>query len=381
MADIMLHTSNNTGFTCVSNTFIDDFMKDANGEYVKVYLYLLRCQNADGYEFSISQLADCLDHTEKDVMRAFTYWEKVGLLRLEYSPENELSGICLVDVNGSDKTEISDSPVISNITSLQSSARFSGAASVAANAGAPVTTTDKIASKPSYSSDDLKAFSEDSQVSDLIFATQTYLGHPLSVSETTTLLFWYDSLHMSVDLIQYLIETCIDGGHSSFHYMDTVARNWAEDGISSVEGAIKASSARSNTVYSIMKALGITGRALVETELNFIDKWTNTFSMDLDIICEACKRTIIQTNKPSFKYADSIITSWHKSGVKSINDIAKLDAEFTAASVAKISSANRAKASANTSGTAARTKATSKFHNFSEREYDFDLLEKKLLGN
>ena len=63
MADIMLHTSNNSGFTCVSNTFIDDFMKDANGEYVKTYLYLLRCLNKDGYEFSIEQLADCLDHT------------------------------------------------------------------------------------------------------------------------------------------------------------------------------------------------------------------------------------------------------------------------------------------------------------------------------
>ena len=96
MADIMLHTTSNTGFTCVSNSFIDDFMKDANGEYVKVYLYLLRCLTRDGFEFSISQLADCLDHTEKDVMRAFTYWEKVGLLRLEYSADNELSGVVFI---------------------------------------------------------------------------------------------------------------------------------------------------------------------------------------------------------------------------------------------------------------------------------------------
>ena len=124
MADIMLHTSNNTGFTCVSNTFIDDFMKDANGEYVKVYLYLLRCLNREDYDFSISQLADCLDHTEKDVMRAFTYWEKVGLLRLEYSPDNELSGIYLVDVNGTDK---GFGPVISNITSLHNSVHYTPA--------------------------------------------------------------------------------------------------------------------------------------------------------------------------------------------------------------------------------------------------------------
>ena len=375
MADIMLHTTSNTGFTCVSNTFIDDFMKDANGEYVKVYLYLLRCLTRDGFEFSISQLADCLDHTEKDVMRAFTYWEKVGLLRLEYSPDNELSGIYLVDVNGNGygKTE---SPVISNITSMNS--RVARNVSVVEKNVAPVPPADL---KPSYSPDQLKAFSEDSQVSDLIFATQTYLGHPLSISDTTTLLFWYDSLHFSVDLIQYLVETCIGSGHSSFHYMDTVARNWAEDGITTVDEAISTSSARNTVVYSIMKAFGISGRVLVESELNYVNKWSCSYGMALDLICEACKRTIMQTNKPSFPYADSIITSWHKAGVMTMEDVEKLDQEYSLASVAKISSASRARNNTANNGTAARAKANSKFHNFSQRDYNFDELEKRILGN
>ena len=373
MADIMLHTTSNTGFTCVSNSFIDDFMKDANGEYVKVYLYLLRCLTRDGFEFSISQLADCLDHTEKDVMRAFTYWEKVGLLRLEYSSDNELSGIYLVDVNGNGygKTE---SPVISNITSMNKAARCTTTAN---NNIASVYTAE---TKPSYSPDQLRAFSEDSQVEDMIFAIQTYLKRPLSISDTTTLLFWYDSLHFSVDLIQYLVETCIGGGHSSFHYMDTVARNWAEDGITTVDEAISTSSARNSLVYSIMKAFGISGRVLVESELNYVNKWSGLYGMDLDLICEACKRTIMQTNKPSFQYADSIITSWHKSGVRTMGDVERLDLEYSMANVAKISSATRSRSSANTSA-AAKAKTNSKFHNFSQRDYNFDELEKKILGN
>ena len=153
MADIMLHTSNTTGFTCISNTFIDDFMKDANGEYVKVYLYLLRCLGREGFDFSISQLADCLDHTEKDVMRAFAYWEKVGLLRLEYSSDNELSGICLVDVNGTD----------SSFTSVHNTA----APSVAVRAGAPaVSNKNLVPAKPSYSADQLDAFRDDDEIAD-----------------------------------------------------------------------------------------------------------------------------------------------------------------------------------------------------------------------
>ena len=367
MADIMLHTSNNTGYTCISNTFIDDYMKDANGEYVKIYLYLLRCLNREDYDFSISQLADCLDHTEKDIMRAFTYWEKVGLLHLEYSDANELSGICLVDVNGNN-----------SITSV----KYSAEPEVAIKTGAPAVSNTAAPYKPNYSADELDAFCEEDAVSDLLFATQTYLGRPLSNSDTTTLLFWYDGLHMTVDLIQYLIETCIDNGHSSFHYMDTVARNWAEDGITTVEDARKSSSAHNNTVYSIKKALGIGNRDLVESELNFIDKWVNTFSFNLDIICEACERTIAATNKPSFKYTDSILSSWNKASVKTLNDVALLDQEFTKASMAKLSSTNKVKSFKDASSSAAKSKSNNKFLNFDQRQdYDFNALEKKLLGN
>ena len=367
MADIMLHTSINTGYTCISNTFIDDYMKDANGEYVKIYLYLLRCLNREDYDFSISQLADCLDHTEKDIMRAFTYWEKVGLLRLEYSDGHELSGICLVDVNGNN-----------SFTSVN----YAAEPVVTTKTVAPAVSDTPALVKPSYSADELDAFCEEDAVSDLLFATQTYLGRPLSSSDTNTLLFWYDGLHMTVDLIQYLIETCLDNGHNSFHYMDTVARNWAEDGITTVEDARKSSSAHNNAVYSIKKALGIGNRDLVESELNYIDKWVNTFSFNMDIICEACERTITATNKPSFKYADSILTSWNKSSVKTLEDVAALDQEFTKASMAKLSATNKVKSIKDTSSSAARSKSNNKFLNFEQRQnYDFDALEKKLLGN
>ena len=371
MADIMLHTSNNSGFTCISNTFIDDFMKDANGEYVKIYLYLLRCLNREDYDFSISQLADCLDHTEKDIMRAFTYWEKVGLLRLEYSADNELSGIYLEDVNGS-----------GSFTSVN----YTATPSVATRAGAPAVSNNTVTSntvpfKPSYSADQLDAFRDQASVSDLLFAIQTYLKRPLSSTDTNTLLFWYDGLHMSVDLIQYLVETCIDNGHNSIHYMDTVARNWAEDGITTVEDARKSSSEHTNNIYSIKKALGIGNRELVESELNFIDKWVNTYCFSLDIIREACERTITSTNKPSFKYTDSILASWHKASVRTLDDIAKLDQEFASATIEKLSKASASRnsfAQPNTN----KTKTNNKFLNFEQRQdYDFNALEKKLLGN
>ena len=43
MANIKLHSDSPVSATSVSNTFIDEYMSDANGEFVKILpLYLLR---------------------------------------------------------------------------------------------------------------------------------------------------------------------------------------------------------------------------------------------------------------------------------------------------------------------------------------------------
>ena len=63
------------GVTVVSNEFIDNYMARANGEYVKVYLYILR---NGGRADSVADIADALNHTEADVRRALVYWEQAA---------------------------------------------------------------------------------------------------------------------------------------------------------------------------------------------------------------------------------------------------------------------------------------------------------------
>ena len=84
--------NNSCGSTSLSNLFIDDFMKDANDAQIKVYLYLLRMMNA-GMNTSITDIADKFNHTEKDVLRSLGYWEKRGLITLEFDSEHNLTGI------------------------------------------------------------------------------------------------------------------------------------------------------------------------------------------------------------------------------------------------------------------------------------------------
>ena len=76
MTEITLHKDNDNSTTAISNRFIDEYMTNANGEFVKIYLYLLRCMNSPDCSFSISRAADKFNHTEKDIQRALKYWEK-----------------------------------------------------------------------------------------------------------------------------------------------------------------------------------------------------------------------------------------------------------------------------------------------------------------
>ena len=88
-----------------------------------------------------------------------------------------------------------------------------------------------------------------------------------------TVFFWYDGLKFSGELIEYLVEYCITNGHASLRYMDQVAIGWAEKGIDSIEKAKEQVAIRSKAYYSIMKAFGISGRNLADSEMDFVNKW------------------------------------------------------------------------------------------------------------
>lgn len=355
MKDIRLHTDSKSTATCVPNAFIDHYMADANGEFVKIYLYLLRSMSY-GDNFSISGMADKFEHTEKDIFRALKYWEKLHILRLEYDESGQLTGICLSDSCQPD----SFPPAPKTSTEREES-------DVKADVSVP--------QRPEYTREQLDSFRKDENVQDLMFIAEKYLGRTLNPTDINAILYWHDTLHFSIELIEYLIEYCVDKDHRTIRYMDKVALNWAASGLTTVEQAKKASSVHSQTSYAVMKAFGISGRNLVEFEVNFIEKWTKQYGFSLDIIGEACKRTIQAIHQPSFEYADTILTSWKKNNVRHLEDIAALDAAFQK---------NKSNAAKTVSGTknSSRTVSSNKnrFTSYPQRSYDYSELERQLLN-
>ena len=64
MKTITISTENSETYSSISNFFIDYYMTDANGEFVKVYLYLIRLLNSK-QQISVAEIADHFNLTEK----------------------------------------------------------------------------------------------------------------------------------------------------------------------------------------------------------------------------------------------------------------------------------------------------------------------------
>lgn len=381
MKCLTLKADNRMDYTTVSNIFIDNYMPQANGEFVKIYLYLLRCMSDPDMDISISSIADRFDHTEKDVIRALRYFAGKGLISIEYNDEDELSAVTFLPVN-SEFTVIRKNTVSSSST--DSTAQNASSQNVLGQATdltetvsdslkfsddheANANNESSVPEKPVYTAARLQELTQNEDLSQLLYITQKYLGKTLTTSETNTILYLYDTLKFSAELIEYLIEYCVNNNHKSMRYIEKVALSWSADGIDSIQKAKENASLYNNNVYSVMKAFGLSGRNPAESEKKLINKWYNDYCFDNEIVLEACNRTIKATHSPSFEYADSILTKWKNNNVTKLSDIASIDSA-TAPKTMKIFTS---KAATNTNN--------NKFNDFPQRTYDFDMLEKQIM--
>nr|WP_294495118.1 DnaD domain protein [uncultured Mediterraneibacter sp.] len=353
MKTLTLKNKFQTNATLLPNDFIDNYMVDANGEFVKVYLFLLRHLDDPCSSLTISTIADCLNNTENDILRAFRYWEKTGLLKVERDSDGKIT--CLELLKDPKKT--SHCAPASPEPEAAQRMPDSGTSTRAPEFNAP--------RRQAVPIDEFRAQKE---IKSLLFIAEQYLGKTLTHTEMETITYFYDTLHMSADLIEYLIESCVENGHKSIHYIQKVAFSWAESGIETVAQAKEQSLIYTRSCYAVLNAFGIKNRGPAASELDYIKKWSEEYAFSSDIIEEACRRTIMATHQPSFEYADSILTRWHNKDIRHLSDVSSLDEEYQ-----KDRAAGR--------GAAKTRSATKNLNNFERRSYDMESLEEKLLNS
>jgi DnaD/phage-associated family protein len=300
MAMITLQNSRNAEVTVLTNNFIDNYMPGANGEFVKVYIYLLRLLSDTSVPFSLEQMADHFFCTERDIIRALKYWEKEKLLTLTYRNNEDIADIILnvppVKSAASD-TPVSAAPVTKTETQTSSAP------------AQPVKQTTRSAT--ALSPDRVKELKQNDEIVQLLYIAEQYLGKTLTPTEMKKILFFYDELKFSPDLIEYLIEYSVSRGHKSMRYIETVALAWADEGITTVTMAKEANSRYAKEYFTIFKSMGISGRNPVDTEISLMNTWLNDYGFTMDIIQEA-----VQFSLPDSQVSSMQIKSFPDGKIK-----------------------------------------------------------------
>ena len=341
MGQFKVYNSFPEEFTFISNSFLDFYMPSANGEFVKIYLYLLRHASGKGTSLDLSSIADAFNCTEADIQRALRYWKNCGVLDTVLDGRGNLQEIIFYPL-GEKATPVGETAVTSE---KPMSASFT-------------LTPDKV-----------KELKNDSEVKQLLFIAEQYLGKNLSSTDMQTLLYLYDEVKLSSDLLEYLIEYCVSKGSTSMAYIKKVGLAWAEQKITTVTEAKEETNLYNKNYFTILRAFGIKNRNPLDKEIQYMNLWLNQYGFTLEVISEACNRTVLATGKASFSYADSILESWFKKGVHHLSDIDALDQSFQQKKAAKTAASKPQPAP-----------SKNKFNNFHQRNYNMAELEKQLLN-
>lgn len=259
----------------LSKSFIETELPVAPPLYVSVYLMTLVVGRDS------AKVAEKLHATESDVLRAWAYW---------------------MDRKVMQKGEENKPPQRRTLVSSE---------------------------RPDYPPAELAMYIKNQDVKNLFESAQKKLGKMLSHQDMSLLFSFHDWLGLPLDVIDLLLSYCTANGHKGMRYIEKVALGWAEEGIDTVEKAAEYIELRKTGFRTILQSFG-QNRLPVPAEENYMKKWLKEYKLPMELIKMACERTVLQTGKASFPYADSILRQWRDAGVKDGAGVAELDKAFAA---------------------------------------------------
>lgn len=314
MHSFTIEKNETAGSILLPYCFIDQYMNRLSGDAVRLYLYLLRHSSDTDLSLTVSGLAASLSMEEPDILPAFHSLETAGLLAIVWDTSSLPSSIRMLACVPQDSASIFvDEQIKKHAPQLLT----------------PDSTV-KVPERRPHTEESFSLYTDDEDAQAVFYVARKYLGRILSPSDVDSILYYREDLQFSWDLIEYLIEYCTSGGHRKFAYIDKVALSWFESHVQTVEDAKAAAKRYSEQYFTIIRAFGIKDRYLAKSEEDILMRWTNQYGFSTDIIVEACKRTIHKTSRASFDYADGILKRWNEQGVRTLEDIKRLDDAFLA---------------------------------------------------
>lgn len=268
--------------TAVENVFINEYMIDAHGDYVKVYLLGLMYAEIN-MSMNNKTIAKQLSLEEEDVLKAWTYWEKKGIIKKHYpNPEDpfryrveflnlkeQIFGVC-----GKNKKSEENVP------------------------------------------ESLEDLMDDKELKKMYSRIEQITGRLFEGKEPVAILDWIKDYGITPEMVVFAYEYCSKHRNNSKHnYVGAVVREWAHKGlktVSDVERYLEEYDNRHYLYKRVLKALGF-HRNPTEEEKRIMDTWFDDLGFDISKVLSACKKTSGISN-PNINYVNTVLRAWSKEG-------------------------------------------------------------------
>ena len=286
--------------TEIENLFISEFLPDAPGEYVKVYLFGLMYAQFE-QEPNRSELSRLLGISEEEISEAWIYWESRGLVRIERetSPEGEEEYSIVFP---------------SRVEELYGRAPESGTdaeyASAAEEAGG--SEEDDIPIYLSIDDMDYDAIiSEkivDRRLRGLYEKYQSETGRTISRRDTSKIEEAIKVYGIEPEIFDFAIDYCTDLEKYSVDYIFKVALRWTEEGCRTVEDAkrlLDKHSLRNSWYSQVFRALGF-NRPPAPADREIMDRWFDEMGFSIGDVLDACNASA-GLRDPNLRYVNKVL--------------------------------------------------------------------------
>lgn len=251
-------------FTLVDNLFINEYLPYATENQIKVYIYgLYLCSFPLERDNNLESFSKITNIPEDEIIETFAFWEETGLLQIISKTPFEVKYLCLKGTKQPPKK---------------------------------------------YKSEKYYDFNLQLQ--------EMFPNRPLVQNEYVLLYEIIDSYKIQPDAMLMIVQYCIGlkGLTVRFPYIIAVVKNWATEGIKTVEdveGRLSEYEAQDENMKAVLNALSRKGGADLDEKQQLL-KWTKNWGFDISSIVFAAKT--LKSNR-SFKKLDNVLDEYYRMSI------------------------------------------------------------------
>lgn len=274
----------------VENIFINEYMPGAPGDFVKVFVYASMYAE-HGIDMTGETMARQLGMSEKHILEAWEYWEKMGAIRKHY-------------MDGSGNVDFTV-----EFVNLKEMLYGKNTAPVRGEA------EKKSLSDNVFGNKAVKA---------MLTEMEKAFGRGLSSAEIGRIFSWLSDLGVTPEVALYAVKYCTEKGKTSVNYIEKVVKEWAGCGYTTVDQVNEHLQDLDQRYYRykrIFKALGFSRNA-TESEIKTMSSWFDTMGYSMERILEACDKTS-GISSPNINYVNKVLENWRNEAESRGTDVNK----------------------------------------------------------